>query len=80
MTAILYTLRLCECGEWTYSPTCGPCRRPAPPMPATAITVPGAAKPCGCLVGDDCRCPVLVAFSSGSALYGGRWSQCQSGS
>lgn len=32
------TLRVCECGEFTYSATCGPCRLPEPPpMPDTAV-------------------------------------------
>lgn len=51
-------IRLCECGEYTYSPECGnPCRVPddeIPPMPADAPRWP--VKACGHLPGDECGC------------------------
>ena len=81
-------LRVCECGEWTYSPTCGPCRRPACPVCMAAAGSPECCtpetlariitvRPCGCVVGrDQCgQCPPPVPeFAIGTASYG-RWSR-----
>lgn len=64
-TTIASTVRLCQCGEYTYSPTCGPCRPPACPR---CMAAAGSAecctperlarltrtKPCGCFAGTDC--------------------------
>jgi hypothetical protein len=68
VTARVDPLRLCECGEWTYSPVCGgPCRRPAcrrcmlpagSPECCTAATLAGLVRTrqCGHRVEQRCGC------------------------
>jgi hypothetical protein len=75
-------LRVCKCGEYTYSATCGPCRRPACPRCMAAAGSPECCtpetlgrqvyvRPCGCVVGGRSeRCE--HDFAVGSAAMGPR--------